>query len=121
MKENNPLLDKSLDFSVEIVNFYTQIVDEKRDKTLANQLLRSATSVGANVQEAIGAISKADFVSKMHIALKEINETIYWLQVFNKTSLYSFDFNNLINSAIEIKRIIVASIKTAKSNTNSPF
>ena len=108
---NNPLLDKTLDFSVDIVTFYKNVLDTNQDKTLATQLLRSATSVGANVQEAIGAISKADFISKLHIALKEINETIYWLQVFDRTPLYKHNFRDLLTKAIEIKKIITASIK----------
>ena len=114
---NNPLLDKTLDFSVDIVTFYKNVLDTNQDKTLATQLLRSATSVGANVQEAIGAISKADYISKLHIALKEINETIYWLQVFDRTPLYKHNFRDLLTKAIEIKKIITASIKTAKSDT----
>ncbi|MBQ3431147.1 MAG: four helix bundle protein [Clostridia bacterium] len=114
---NNPLLIKTLDFSVDVVNFYKDVLDTNQDKTLANQLLRSATSVGANVQEAIGAISKADFISKLHIALKEINETIYWLQVFDRTPLYNYHFQDLLVKAIEIKKIITASIKTAKSDS----
>lgn len=108
---NNPLLDKTLDFSVDIVTFYKNVLDTNQDKTLATQLLRSATSVGANVQEAIGAISKADYISKLHIALKEINETIYWLQVFDRTPLYKHNFRDLLTKAIEIKKIITASIK----------
>ncbi len=75
----SPLLNKSLDFATKIVLFYEEYSKNKKDTTIAKQLLRSATSVGANINEAIYGNSKADFVSKLHISLKEVSESIYWL------------------------------------------
>lgn len=73
----SPLLNKSLDFATKIVLFYETFSKTKRDTTIAKQLLRSATSVGANINEAVYGNSKADFISKLHIALKETGESIY--------------------------------------------
>ena len=120
MKESNPLLDKSLDLSVEIFNFYELYLKSHKDKTIANQLLRSATSIGANINEAAGAVSRADFVSKLHISLKEVNETIYWLEIFKRTRFFEYDYETLLQHAIEIKRILVSSLKTTKENENKP-
>ena len=119
MKEKNPLLEKSLDFSVEIVNFYELFLKSHKDKTIANQLLRSATGVGANINEATGAVSRADFVSKLHISLKEVNETIYWLEIFKRTNFFEYDYETLLKRAIEIKKILVSSLKTTKENDNN--
>lgn len=78
---NSPLLDKSLDSATQIVLFYEEFSELKKDTTIAKQLLRSATSIGANINEAVYGNSKADFISKLHISLKETGESIYWLAV----------------------------------------
>ena len=75
----SPLINKSLDFATQIVIFYEASSKSKKDTTIAKQLLRSSTSVGANLNEAIYGNSKPDFISKLHISLKEISESIYWL------------------------------------------
>ncbi len=113
---NSPLLDKSLDFSTEIVLFYEAFSKTKKDTTIAKQLLRSATSIGANINEAVYGNSKADFISKLHIALKETGESIYWLTLLNRTNLVEYDFDNLLTMAEEIKRMLIASLNTAKRN-----
>ena len=77
----SPLLEKSMDFATQIVFFYEEFSKSKKDTTIAKQLLRSAASVGANINEAIYGNSKADFISKLHISLKETGESIYWLIV----------------------------------------
>ena len=79
-------------------------------------MLRSATSVGANINEAIYGNSKADFISKLHILLKEVSESIYWLTLLKRTLLIEYDFDELLELADEIKRMLIASIKTAKEN-----
>ena len=111
---NSPLLDKSLDFATQVVLFYEDFSKTKKDTTIAKQLLRSATSVGANINEAIYGNSKADFISKLHISLKETGESIYWLKLLKNTKLVNYDFDSLLSLAEEIKRMLIASINTAK-------
>ena len=104
----SPLLDKSLDFATQIVLFYEAFSKTRKDTTITKQLLRSATSIGAN-------ISKADFISKLHIALKETGESIYWLTLLKRTQLMEYDFDSLLLLANEIKRLLIASLNTAKN------
>ena len=113
---NSPLLDKSLDFATQVVLFYEDFSKTKKDTTIANQLLRSATSVGANINEAIYGNSKADFISKLHISLKETGESIYWLTLLKRTNLIEYNFDELLSLAEEIKRMLIASLNTAKEN-----
>lgn len=113
---NSPLLDKSLDFSTQIVLFYEVFSKSKKDTTIAKQLLRSATSIGANINEAVYGNSKADFISKLHISLKETGESIYWLTLLKRTKLIEYDFESLLALAEEIKRMLIASLNTAKAN-----
>ncbi len=112
----SPLLDKSLDFPTQIVLFYEDFSNTKTDTTIAKQLLRSATSVGANINEAIYGNSKADFISKLHISLKETGESIYWLTLFKRTNIIEYDFDKLLSLAEEIKRMLISSLNTAKEN-----
>ena len=113
---NSPLLDKSLDFATQIVLFYEEFSKSKKDTTIAKQLLRSATSIGANINEAIYGNSKADFISKLHISLKETGESIYWLTLLKRTNLIEYNFDELLTLAEEIKRMLIASLNTAKEN-----
>lgn len=113
---NSPLLDKSLDFSTQIVLFYEVFSKSKKDTTIAKQLLRSATSIGTNINEAVYGNSKADFISKLHISLKETGESIYWLTLLKRTKLIEYDFESLLALAEEIKRMLIASLNTAKAN-----
>ena len=112
----SPLLEKSLDFATEVVMFYEQFSKNRKDTTIAKQLLRSATSIGANINEAVYGSSKADFISKLHISLKETGESIYWLTLMKRTNLFDYDYDNLLLLAEEIKRMLIASINTAKNN-----
>ena len=114
---NSPLLDKSLDFATQIVLFYETFSKSKKDTTIAKQLLRSATSIGANINEAVYGNSKADFISKLHIALKETGESIYWLTLLSRTGLYEYDYKSLLSLAEEIKRMLISSLNTAKNKT----
>jgi len=118
MKENI-LKAKTFSFSIRIVNCYKFLINEKKEFVLSKQLLRSGTSVGAMVREAEHSESKPDFIHKMAIAQKEINESIYWLELLNATDYLSLDlFNRLNNDAVEIIKLITVSIKTAKSSIN---
>ena len=111
---NSPLLDKSLDFATQIVLFYEEFSKCKKDTTIAKQLLRSATRVGANINEAIYGNSKADFISKLHISLKETGESIYWITLLKRTNLIEYNFSELLALAEEIKRMLISSLNTAK-------
>lgn len=110
----SPLLNKSLEFATKIVLFYEEYSKSRRDTTIAKQLLRSSTSVGANINEAIYGNSKADFIAKLHISLKETSESIYWLTLLRNTNLFEYDYDTSINLAEEIKKMLIASINTAK-------
>ena len=113
---NSPLLDKSLDFATQMVLFYEEFSKTRKDTTIAKQLLRSATSIGANINEAIYGNSKADFISKLHISLKETSESIYWLTLLKRTNLINYNFDEQLSLAEEIKRMLIASLNTAKEN-----
>ncbi len=118
MKEN-VLKTKTFSFSIRMVNCYKFLMQEKKEFVLSKQLLRSGTSVGAMVREAEHSESKPDFVHKMAIAQKEINESLYWLELLYATDYLSLDlFNSLNNDAVEIIKLITSSIKTAKSTIN---
>ncbi len=84
---DNMVQVKSFDFAVRIVGLYKHLCDEKKEYTLSKQLLRSGTSIGANVKEAINAQSRREFIAKMNIALKEANESEYWIELLSKTAL----------------------------------
>ena len=104
-----------MDFSIYIVNLCDGI---KGKSAIVNQLLRSGTSIGANIHEANYASSRADFISKMQIALKECYETEYWLELFFKTNTNTEEqYNALKNNCGKIKKLLIASINTAKANS----
>jgi four helix bundle protein len=114
--KENVLKDKSYAFAIRIVNAYRHIVHEQKEFVLSKQLLRSGTSVGANIAEANQGQSRADFVSKLSIALKEIVETEYWLSLLRDTDMLTeAQANSLIEDCIEIKKILVSVIKTTKA------
>lgn len=105
---------KSFDFAVRIVRLY-QYLNDKHEFVMSKQVLRSGTSIGANVSEALEAQSKRDYISKMSIALKEASETIYWLKLLAATDyLTEQQYQSIYNDALEIKKILTAIIKTAK-------
>lgn len=113
----NIIVDKSFDFAVRIVNLNKYLYNEQKEYVLSKQLLRSGTSIGANVSEAERAQSKADFISKMSIALKEANETNYWLKLLYKTEYLNKSQYDSINTDInELISILIAICKTSNSN-----
>ncbi|OJU28653.1 MAG: hypothetical protein BGN92_09960 [Sphingobacteriales bacterium 41-5] len=116
MKENI-VKNKSFGFAVRIVRLYQYLCEQKKEYVLSKQLLRSGTSVGAMVREAEHAESKTDFKHKMAIAQKEINETIYWLELLKETEyLTSEQFESINSDATEIIKLITSILKTTKSN-----
>ncbi len=111
------MLDKSKDFAVDIVNLCRKIKTTHRESVLTNQLLRSGTSIGANIHESKYAHGTADFVAKMQIALKECYESEYWLELLCRTGYVDeTEYNALRNSCGSIRRMLISSINTAKSN-----
>ena len=117
MVENNVLAEKSIEFAIRIVNCYKYLTKQKHETVMSKQVLRSGTSIGANVHEAIYAQSKADFVNKMNISMKEAGETSYWLTILHRTEYIDTEMYNSIDSDLkEILRIIASTIKTSKSN-----
>ena len=112
---NSILLDKSKDFALEIIRLCNEVKTNKKESILTNQLVRSGTSVGANIREAFYAHGKADFVAKLHIALKECAESEYWLELLLESGYYNDD--GILNRCIEIKRILISSINTAKEKS----
>ena len=114
MKEDK-LLGKSMEFAVRAVNLYKYLGKEKRENVLSKQMLRSGTSIGANVREAVYAQSRKDFISKMSIALKETSETEYWLELLFKTEyLTNEQYNSIKADCSEIAKILTAIVKSSK-------
>jgi len=115
MKES-VLLNISIDFSKDIISLVKKL-KENKENIISNQIGRSGTSIGANIHEAQYGNSKADFISKLHIALKEANETKYWLILLNKSNYINNDeYEILANDCEKIKAMLIKSINTAKEN-----
>ena len=112
--------NKSFLFAIRIVNLYKLLVNERKEFVLSKQLLRSGTSVGANVREAINAQSPADFIHKLAIAQKECDETIYWIELLKETEyLEKKEFSSINKDANELLKIIRSIILTSKKTHNS--
>lgn len=108
---------KSFEFAVRIVNLYKYLTKDKNEYVLSKQLLRSGTSIGANVSEGERAQSKADFYAKMSIALKEANETCYWLKLLYETDyLTEKEFLSVENDVNELISLLVSICKTTQNN-----
>ena len=117
IRKPNVVADKSFDFAVRVVNLYRFLCDEKKEYVLSKQLLRSGTSIGANIEEALQAQSKRDYLSKMNIALKEANESLYWIRLFHATYLLDDkQKDSLFADCNEMISLLVAIVKTTKSN-----
>ena len=118
--QNNVLLDKSKLFAIRIVNLYKYLCNDKKEYVLSKQILRSGTSIGANVKESIYAQSKLDFISKLSIALKEASETEYWLELLYQTEyVNSIQFESIHNDCVELLKLLTAIIKSSKRNLNN--
>lgn len=112
---NNALKDKSLLFAVRCVNLYKLFCDERKEFVLSKQMLRSGTSIGANISEALCAESNKDFIHKLHIAYKEANETQYWFEVMLKSNLINdIEYTSINNDLAELLALLTSIIKTSK-------
>ena len=115
--KNNVIAEKSKKFAVRIVKLYKHLCDAKTEFVMSKQILRSGTSIGANVHEALQAQSRSDFIHKMNIALKEASETEYWLEILHETEFISSDeYKSIADDCSEINKILISIIKTSKEN-----
>jgi four helix bundle protein len=116
MKENNIIREKSYDFSLKIIKTYQKLTQENREFILSKQVIRSGTSIGVNIEEAIGAQSKNDFIAKLSISYKEAWETLYWLRLLTDSGfLEKKESDILIFDCEELLKILGAILKTSKS------
>lgn len=114
------MLDKAKDFAVEIINMCKNIKETKRESVLANQLMRSGTSIGANIHESKYAHGTADFISKMQISLKECYESEYWLELLNRTGYIDDEkYKKILNDCGQIRKMLISSINTVKENSQN--
>lgn len=110
---------KSVSFAIRIINLYKYLIAEKKEFVLSKQLLRSGTAIGAMISEAQFAQTKPDFITKLHIAVKEANEATYWLYLMYKTDyILEAEYCSLKIDCDELLKLLTASLKTAKSNIN---
>lgn len=119
MDTNNITYDKAYNFAIRIVKAYKYLIEERKEFVLSKQLLRSGTSIGANIAEANGAISSADFSAKISIAYKETLETKYWLSLLKDTEyIDEKSFNSIYRDADEIAKILFSILKTTRISRN---
>ena len=111
---DSPLIVKSKQFALDIIKVCNKVKSEKRENVLTNQLVRSGTSIGANIREAFYGHGKNDFIAKLQIALKECSESEYWIELLLESGYY--DDKTLLDKCIEIKKMLIASVNTAKKN-----
>lgn len=120
MKESNPVKDKSKAFAVRIINLYKHLCSTQQEYVMSKQLLRSGTSIGANVAEALCGISKKDFLAKMYIAFKECVETQYWLELLSETEFLSKnEFESINNDCEELRKLLSSITKSTGESLNS--
>lgn len=120
MKTDNIIANKTFDFSLKIISLYVQLKKEN-EFIISKQLLRSGTSIGANVEEAIAAQSKKDFISKMSIASKEARETKYWLRLLDKSELTNIPVAVYLTEIEHVINIITKIIKTSQESMAKPI
>ena len=114
---NSPLKSKSRDFAIRIIGCYKYITEQKHEMVMSKQLLRCGTSIGANTRESKNAQSRMDFLSKLNIALKEADETEYWLDLLHETRYIDDKMYNSLNSdCVELIKMLTAIIKKLKDN-----
>ena len=116
--KDNIIVNKSFDFAVKTVRIYQKLTLEKREFVLSKQLLKSGTSIGANIEEAVGGFSRKDFIAKLQIAYKESKETKYWLRLLHATDyLDKAEFESLLADTEEILKILVSILRTSKNDS----
>jgi four helix bundle protein len=118
MKEDNKILNLTFDFSIQIIGLYKLLV-QQNEYVISKQLLRSATSIGANVEEANAAQTKKDFIMKMSIASKEARESKYWLRLLDKSQMVKADYSVYLTSVEHIINILTKIVKTSQESLNS--
>ena len=117
MIKDNPLLEKSLRFAVRIVKLNQYLIKEKHETVISKQIVRSGTSIGANANEAVYGVSNADFISKLQLSLKETAETEYWLRLLILSEYIEKEHGeSMLNDCLEIKKMLIALLKTSKEN-----
>ena len=115
MRDDNTVVIKSKAFAIRVINLYKYLIQEKQEFVLSKQVLKSGTSIGANVREAVRAQSRADFISKIGIAFKESDETCYWLELLHETAFIGdSEFNSVYADADELVKLLAAILKTSK-------
>ena len=113
----NIIAEKSADFAVRIVNLTRHLKKKRVEAILTNQLLRSGTSIAANVQEAVAAVSKNDFIAKISISLKEARETSYWLRLlYNTRTISEAEYKSISKDSDELEKILFSILKSARTN-----
>ena len=113
---DSPLITKSKEFALHIIKVCNYVKQNKKESVLTNQLIRSGTSVGANIREAFYGHGTADFIAKLQIALKECSESEYWLELLIESGYY--ENRNILDKCIEVKKLLITSINTVKSKIN---
>ena len=114
--KNNPLLNQSLEFASNVIKLQKYLLKEKKETIISKQIIRSSTSIGANINEANYANSKPDFISKMHISLKECAETEYCIRLLEKSDYIEKNYaNELLNQCISIKKMLISTLNTVKN------
>lgn len=120
MKEENTVMAKAKKFAIRIIKLYKYLCDDKTEYVLSKQLLRSGTSIGANISEAICGISRKDFLSKMYIAFKECAETLYWLELLHETEYLSdSQFESISSDCNELHKLLSSITKSVSNSINS--
>lgn len=117
-ERSNPILDKSFNFSLRVIELY-KFLKENNEYVISKQLLRCSTSIGANVNEAIAAQSKKDFITKMSIASKEARETDYWLKLLKESQLVKYNYDSYLKDIEEIIKILTSIVKTSQQSLKS--
>ena len=116
MENGNIVAEKSLEFAIRIIKFAKYLKEEKHEYEIASQILRSGTSIGANIRESKNAQSKLDFINKMSIALKEADETAYWLEILLKAEIVQeSQISDLFQSNKELIKLLTSIIKSSKA------
>ena len=113
---DSPLITKSKEFALQIIKVCNFVKQTKKETVLTNQLIRSGTSIGANIREAFYGHGTADFIAKLQIALKECSESEYWLELLIESGYYGN--KDILDKCIEVKKLLISSVNTAKSKIN---
>ena len=120
MKSDNVIESKSFEFAIRIIRLYKYLMESKKEFVLSKQILRSGTSIGANISEGLQGMSKKDFIAKMSVSLKEAQETSYWLRLLNETEFINeTEFKSLHAELIELIKILTSILKTSRGKINT--